>query len=487
MFRIADGREHFYQWDLDRQIIVEDSSITEVHFCNRTDDCSLVVDVIDGLANVPNVILQKSFDIRVFGYDGKATRYDEAFKVKARTKPTDYVYTEVEIKRYEDLEKRLDEIEEKGFSEEVVDNAVNSYFEKNPISFDGYATEAYVDNAIENIDIPEVDLSKHALKSEIPTKVSQLQNDSKFITRDEVPQTDLSEYAKKSEIPDVSKFLTSVPSEYITESELNAKNYLTSVPSHYITESNLNSRDYVTESELNSKGYATEKYVDDAIANAQLEGEDIDLSEYAKKEDIPDVSDFISEIPSEYITESELNAKGYLTEHQSLAEYAKKSELFSKDYNDLTNKPTIPSTEGLATEKYVDDAIAGIEIPETGPYVFTIKIENDSIVNTPAELNLLREKVIAGERVLCYWSCSEGIYHTKVSISSIGVVLVSPSFAYVNNKEVKLIPGQVNLQASGTHVYLKHINADTAPTVAKVEEMIAAALSGIATAEGGAY
>lgn len=238
MFRIADGREHFYQWDLDRQIIVEDSSITEVHFCNRTDDCSLVVEVIDGLANVPNVILQKSFDIRVFGYDGKATRYDEAFKVKARTKPTDYVYTEVEIKRYEDLSKRIDEIEEKGFSEEVVDNAVKDYFEKNPISFDGYATEAYVDNAISNI--PEVDLSKHALKSEVPTKVSQLQNDSKFITRDEVPQTDLSEYAKKSEIPDVSNFLTSVPSEYITESELNAK------------------------------GYATEKYVDDAIASIDL-------------------------------------------------------------------------------------------------------------------------------------------------------------------------------------------------------------------------
>ena len=34
--------------------------------------------------------------------------------------------------------------------------------------------------------------------------------------------------------------------------------------------------------------------------------------------EIPSVDDFISEIPSEYITESELNAKGYLTEHQPI-------------------------------------------------------------------------------------------------------------------------------------------------------------------------
>jgi hypothetical protein len=32
-----------------------------------------------------------------------------------------------------------------------------------------------------------------------------------------------------------------------------------------------------------------------------------------------------------------------LTEHQSLSEYAKKTELFSGSYNDLTNKPTIPT------------------------------------------------------------------------------------------------------------------------------------------------
>jgi len=32
-------------------------------------------------------------------------------------------------------------------------------------------------------------------------------------------------------------------------------------------------------------------------------------------------------------------------------------------YNDLADKPTIPSTAGLASTKYVDDKVAGIVIP----------------------------------------------------------------------------------------------------------------------------
>lgn len=94
-----------------------------------------------------------------------------------------------------------------------------------------------------------------------------------------------------------------------------------------------------------------------------ISGANVDLTEYAKKTDIPDVSHFISEIPSEYVTESELNAKGYLTSvawgdvtgKPTLATVAT-----SGSYNDLTNKPTIPSIEGLATEQYVNNAIANI-------------------------------------------------------------------------------------------------------------------------------
>ena len=119
--------------------------------------------------------------------------------------------------------------------------------------------------------------------------------------------------SKTSDLVNDSGFLTQIPDEYVTETELEAKGYLTEHQS---------------------------------------------LADYAKKSEIPDVSGFLTSIPDEYVTEAELDAKGYLTQHQSLSEYAKKSELFSKDYNDLTNKPTIPSVEGLASTQYVDEKVS---------------------------------------------------------------------------------------------------------------------------------
>ena len=65
-------------------------------------------------------------------------------------------------------------------------------------------------------------------------------------------------------------------------------------------------------------GFATKDYVDNAVNNIP----EVDLSGYALKSEIPDVSGFLTAVPEEYVTESELDAKGYLTEHQSLADYS---------------------------------------------------------------------------------------------------------------------------------------------------------------------
>lgn len=78
----------------------------------------------------------------------------------------------------------------------------------------------------------------------------------------------------------------------------------------------------------NDSGFATESYVDSAVANIDIP--EVDLSGYALKSEIP--TNYLTDIPTEYITESELNAKGYLTQHQSL--------------------------EGLATEQYVTEGLA---------------------------------------------------------------------------------------------------------------------------------
>lgn len=112
-----------------------------------------------------------------------------------------------------------------------------------------------------------------------------------------------------------------------------------------------------TEDVPSIEGLATETYVDDAIAQAQLSGGDIDLSEYAKKSDIPDTSGFIKEIPGEYITETELNDKGYLTEHQDLSDYALKTDILPfpdlSDYALKSEIPVVPDVSAYQTEEQV--------------------------------------------------------------------------------------------------------------------------------------
>lgn len=120
MFKIYDGRDTFYQWDLDRKLIVYDETIKEVHFCNRADDNSLVCEVYkDGdlnLVNVPNILLQDNWRINVYAYDKTYTKHSQRFDVKSRTKPADYVYTETEVKKWDDLAERISALEQNGGS-----------------------------------------------------------------------------------------------------------------------------------------------------------------------------------------------------------------------------------------------------------------------------------------------------------------------------------------------------------------------------------
>ena len=216
MIKIYDERESFFQWDLDRKVIVEEESITEVHFCNYKSNNSLVCEVYEEngirFANVPNVLLQETYDLYVYAYDKNFTKYQYRFKIIPRIKPSDYVYTETEIYSYHKLEKRIDDIEAKGISDEQLQRNLDSYFEKNPI------------------EVPTVDLSDYAKKTDIPTKVSELNNDAGYLTQHQDLSTyalksdipDVSGFANKSEIPDVSGYLTADDvSGFQTETQVN--------------------------------------------------------------------------------------------------------------------------------------------------------------------------------------------------------------------------------------------------------------------------
>ena len=133
MFKIYGYRDKLWQWDTNQKLVVDNDKVCEVHFCNGTDSCALVCEVYEAdgvrVVNIPNIILQSDFNINAFAYvidkDGCYTEYKQVFKVMPRSKPTDYVYTETEVKRYEDYEERIARLEAQEYvTKEYVDNAI---------------------------------------------------------------------------------------------------------------------------------------------------------------------------------------------------------------------------------------------------------------------------------------------------------------------------------------------------------------------------
>ena len=127
MFKIYGDRGGLWQWDLNQKLIVEDAACNEVHFCNGVDNCSLVCEVyeLDGerVVDIPNILLQgndkvnrfeDSFKISVFAHvrqedSCRYTEYKEVLKVKKRSKPADYIYTETEVLDYETFKAEFEE------------------------------------------------------------------------------------------------------------------------------------------------------------------------------------------------------------------------------------------------------------------------------------------------------------------------------------------------------------------------------------------
>lgn len=82
------------------------------------------------------------------------------------------------------------------------------------------------------------------------------------------------------------------------------------------------------------------------------------------------------------------NDKGYLTQHQSLSNYALKSELFSKSYNDLTNKPTIPTNNNQLTNgaEYITSSALSSYAKTSAIPTKTSQLTNDSNFATKTEV-----------------------------------------------------------------------------------------------------
>lgn len=196
---IEPGRE-LTQWDTDRYIEL-DEAVDEVHFANIYYDKALVVEPQNNLAPIPNILLQYHAEISVYLVvhtdNGKRTIYHSKLGVKKRTRPSDYVYTETEVRSYEALESRVQYLEENQVSDDKVKDAVESYLDKNPIKVNvDDALSEISENPLQN---KVVTKSLKEVESKIPTDyVSNEELEKKnYLTEHQ----DLSNYAKKENIP----------------------------------------------------------------------------------------------------------------------------------------------------------------------------------------------------------------------------------------------------------------------------------------------
>ena len=128
MIILNDGRNKLYQWDTN--VYVSAEGYTQVHFSNILTDDSFPVDVVDGIARIPDELLQVASSLNVWGYIGTVedghTKTYTSFPVIAKSKPLDYVFTPTEQLTIQDILDKLDTLKGKDGKSITVESVTES-------------------------------------------------------------------------------------------------------------------------------------------------------------------------------------------------------------------------------------------------------------------------------------------------------------------------------------------------------------------------
>ena len=95
---LDDGRTELWQWDTGRKIVIDDKSVSEVHFSKYSSNQAITREVVNGKAEIPNFLLQDTHAVTVYAYSGSAengyTMAEKTFNVVKKPKPANYIETE---------------------------------------------------------------------------------------------------------------------------------------------------------------------------------------------------------------------------------------------------------------------------------------------------------------------------------------------------------------------------------------------------------
>ena len=160
-------------------------------------------------------------------------------------------------------------------------------------------TKSEVDTKLDEISAGDVDLTNYYNKSEVDGLLVNKADSSALDSKLDVStyNYDKTTFALKSEIPDVSDFVNSTDAD---EKYQVKGNYLTSIPSEYVTDDELASKGYATTTQLSTKLDASTYNADkDTFATK---------SELSSKADASDLGNYVTieTANSTYATKSEI-------------------------------------------------------------------------------------------------------------------------------------------------------------------------------------
>ena len=113
MLTLNDGRDELWQWDTGRTLSV-DADCSQVHFSNKVFGRSIDVDVTDGVAIIPDILLQTDNDLNVWAFVGAAengyTKISKTFNVNRRNKPANYVFTQTDQMTLQTIQNQIGDL-----------------------------------------------------------------------------------------------------------------------------------------------------------------------------------------------------------------------------------------------------------------------------------------------------------------------------------------------------------------------------------------
>ena len=229
---------------------------------------------------------------------------------------------------------------------EIVNNTIDSkgfltshqslvdYAKKSELPID-YVTNAKLEELKTHLTIDTSNFATRKSVEDVEAKVTQLENRPVTSTYDD------SEIKRKlKELEDRPTTANIDTSNFVTNAQLEDKHYLTEHQSleDYVTKTELDNKHYLT-THQDISNLATKQELQE-VSNRQVT---IDTSNLATKEELNQLRGSQPNVDN-LVTKDELNSKGYLTQHQSLEEYAKKTEL-PQPYNDTDIKSRLTTLE----------------------------------------------------------------------------------------------------------------------------------------------